>query len=98
MPFSCFGTPMVTPPIVGTKVVTLPPASSFGGGRKASVSGRLTLDSFGLAKLNTEVRSPTTARRHGEILASCTPKRFSMKGTTDVLSNSWELTKPPLLQ
>src|ERR1700759_4661913 len=98
MPFSCLGTPIVTPLMVGMKVLTLPPASSLGGARKPSVSGRLTRDSFGVAKSNAEVRSPTTARRQGEMLGSCTPKRFSMKRITDVWSKSCELTNPPLLQ
>ncbi len=60
------------------KVLTLPPANSFTGGRKPSVDGSLAGASFGFAKLNTEVRSPATVRRQGEIFGSNTPKRFSM--------------------
>lgn len=52
---------------------------------------------FGLAKLNAEVRSPQTARRQGLIFGSMTPKRCSRKRITEVWSNTWELTQPPLL-
>src|SRR5215472_8224708 len=51
-----------------------------------------------MEKLNIDVRSPQTARLHGEMFGSNTPKRFSMNWTTDVWSNTWEFTYPPLLQ
>ena len=70
---------------VGINVGGVFPASSDFGGRKSSVFGRWKLPCplFGFAKLKTDVRSPTTARRHGEILGSNTPKRFSMNWITD---------------
>ncbi|MNK91511.1 hypothetical protein D3C87_1116090 [compost metagenome] len=52
---------------------------------------------FGVLKLNAEVRSPQTARRNGLILGSCTPKRVSRKRSTEVWSNTCELTQPPRL-
>ncbi|CAM5725457.1 hypothetical protein STENM223S_08209 [Streptomyces tendae] len=59
-------------------------------GRRA---GRLSVRE----KSKAEVRSPQTARRHGEILGSRTPKRRSMKRITEVWSKVSEQTKPPLL-
>jgi len=52
---------------------------------------------FGLAKLKALVRSPHTARRQAEMLGSITPKRCSRKRSTEVWSNTCELTQPPLL-
>ncbi|MNV49144.1 hypothetical protein D3C71_1410880 [compost metagenome] len=53
--------------------------------------------SLGVAKLKAEVRSPSTARRHGLMLSSGTPKRASRKRSTEVWSKAWELTQPPRL-
>ncbi|MNL60611.1 hypothetical protein D3C87_1844410 [compost metagenome] len=52
---------------------------------------------FGLTKLKAEVRSPATARRKLLILVSATPKRASRKRSTEVWSNTCELTQPPRL-
>ncbi|MDT4824750.1 hypothetical protein FQZ97_580100 [compost metagenome] len=69
------------------------PARSAVGGSSRSRSA-----SLGVAKLKIEVRSPQTARRHGEMFGSATPKRRSMKRSTEVWSNTCELTQPPLVQ
>jgi hypothetical protein len=52
---------------------------------------------FGVLKLKALVRSPQTARRNGLMFGSCTPKRASRKRSTDVWSNTCELTQPPRL-
>src|SRR5262245_10872938 len=52
---------------------------------------------FGRRKLNGQVRSPSTARRHGLMLGSMAPKRASRKRMSDVWSNASELTQPPRL-
>jgi hypothetical protein len=53
-----------------------------------AVEGSVGNASFGVAKLNAEVRSPHTVRRHGVMLGSDSlwpwPKRASMKRITDV--------------
>ena len=48
-------------------------------------------------KSNAEVRSPQTARRHGVMFGSCTPKRFSMNRMIEVWSKVSEQTQPPVL-
>jgi hypothetical protein len=53
---------------------------------------------LGVAKLKALVRSPLTARRNGEMFSSFTPKRASRKRSTEVWSNTCELTQPPRLQ
>ena len=53
--------------------------------------------SSGVAKSKQLLRSLLTARRHGVIRGSCTPKRASMKRITEVWSDTWEFTQPPLL-
>ena len=52
---------------------------------------------IGFEKSSAELISPQTARRHGGMLGSVTPKRFSMKRMDDVWSNTSEHTHPPLL-
>jgi hypothetical protein len=57
---------------------------------------------LGVLKLNALVRSPTTARRHGVMLASTMSvspcaKRASRKRINEVWSSSCELTQPPLV-
>ncbi len=52
---------------------------------------------LGVAKLKALVRSPHTARRNGLMLSSFTPKRASTKRSTEVWSNTCELTQPPRL-
>ena len=52
--------------------------------QKADSVLELVLNVIRLAKLNTEVRSPAIARRHGLILGSTTPKRVSMNLMSDV--------------
>jgi hypothetical protein len=54
--------------------------------------------SLGCSKSNAEVRSPETARCQGLIVVILMPKRFSRNIPTEVWSNTWELTQPPLLQ
>jgi hypothetical protein len=59
--------------------------AEFGGRRQIAVgAGQLALALIRVLKVKADVKSPTTARRHGEILSSCTPNRFSMNWTTDV--------------
>ena len=67
--------------------------------RLAAVSGSSCLKplSFGLAKSKQDNRSPLTARRHGLISGSRTPKRASMKRMTEVWSKTCEFTQPPLV-
>jgi len=74
------------------KSVGVPLESSSTEGKKPPVFGRLTFLPFGFAKLKADVKSPTTARRQGEMFGSNTPKRFSMKRMTEVWSNTWETT------
>jgi hypothetical protein len=52
---------------------------------------------FGVLKSNADVRSPQTARRHGEMFGSATPNRASTKRMTEVWSKTWEFTQPPRL-
>ncbi len=52
-------------------------------------------ESSGVAKSNTLVRSPVTARRHGLMFGSATPKRASSSRSTEVWSNTCESTQPP---
>ena len=52
--------------------------------QKANSVLKLVVNVIRLAKLNTEVRSPAIARRHGLILGSTTPKRVSMNLMSDV--------------
>ena len=66
------------------------------------MSGSGANDTSGVAKLNAEVRSPATARRHAVMLVSISSgwssaKRASMKRISEVWSNTCELTQPPLL-
>ena len=63
------------------------------------VSGRLlaTAAALGDLKLKAVVRSPHTARRHGEMFGSITPNRSSRKRITEVWSKTCELTQPPRL-
>ncbi|MCY1369258.1 hypothetical protein D9M69_562880 [compost metagenome] len=62
------------------------------------MSGSLgTTGSFGLTKSKQVVRSPHTARCHGLIASTVMSKRFSRKRSTEVWSNTCELTQPPLL-
>ncbi len=67
-------------------------AAALVGAERAVVAA-----AFGLRKLKAEVRSPNTARRHGLMFDSCTPKRCSRKRSTEVWSNTCELTQPPAL-
>lgn len=66
----------------------------------AAVAGSAALNERASARVksNALVRSPHTARRHGEMFGSSTPKRCSMKRITEVWSNTCELTQPPVLQ
>src|SRR5437879_8080473 len=61
-------------------------------------SGSGSTPRLGVLKSKTLVRSPQTARRHGLICGSITPKRVSRNRITEVWSNTCELTKPPLVQ
>jgi hypothetical protein len=67
------------------------------------VLGNGTVASLGEAKLNADVRSPETARRHLVMFLSIMPgysdmKRRSINRMSDVWSNTCEFTQPPLLQ
>src|SRR5579884_714634 len=61
------------------------------------VLGRETTTWLGALKSNAEVRSPQTARRHGVMFGSSTPKRCSINRTIEVWSKTSEFTHPPLL-
>src|SRR6516162_11947436 len=63
----------------------------------ASVLGKDTIAEFGDSKLNAEVRSPATVRRQVVMFGSIMPNRLSIKRMSDVWSNTWEFTQPPLL-
>lgn len=56
------------------------------------MGGRAAGEASALVKSKAEVRSPQTARRHGEMLGSRTPNRFSMKRITEVWSKVSEQT------
>ena len=72
-------------------------AGQRGAAARAAVAGRVVPGTAGslALKSNSEVRSPQTARRQGEMLGSATPKRCSMKRSTEVWSKTCELTQPP---
>src|SRR5580698_8264436 len=82
-PRSCFGMPKV---ICETDdgVRLEPPPEGSSSGSHVDVSGSVGVGPLGLAKLKKEVKSQLTARRHGETLGQCTPKRLSMNLTTEV--------------
>ena len=61
------------------------------------MDGGATIGAFGVLKSKALVRSPQTARRHGEMFGSVTLKRFSRNRITEVWSNTSELTQPPRL-
>src|SRR5580704_1396489 len=67
------------------------------------VLGNGTVASLGEEKLNDDVRSPETARRHLVMLLSMMPgysdpNRRSINRMSDVWSNTCGFTQPPLLQ
>ncbi|MNL13401.1 hypothetical protein D3C87_1343080 [compost metagenome] len=73
----------------------LPSASNSCVLRSVSASVRVvrpvsvgSVSPLGVAKLKALVRSPHTARRNGEMWGSLTPKRASMKRSTEVWSNT----------
>lgn len=76
------------------------PGSAAARAARVAVAGRprVRLAPSGVAKSKIDVRSPQTARRHGDMLGSATPKRRSTKRSTEVWSNTSELTQPPLVQ
>src|SRR5882757_5495167 len=65
--------------------------------RIAYVSGSVEIRVSWSRKSNALVRSPQTARRHGEMFGSCTPVQRSRKRITEVWSATSEFTQPPLL-
>ena len=77
-------------------VVVQPPVTMDGSASEVDGSGG-TEGSGAAAKLNADVRSPVTDRRHALRLGTSAPKRVSTKRRSDVWSKRSEHTSPPRL-